>query len=321
MDAVEIVPETAVSGSVVVAPATGFTTLTESKTSTDDDTEPEMDDELRREFEEVERQIQLRRQELERIERERAKERRRLELQRQLEDRRAMLDRLTREIETPIAPVTQSTARAAPAIATAPTVAPVMAVPRTPATPHETVLDSIIRTLDAGFTRDISRREFDEAASWMYEISGITFSFDDMNEEARKNLVDRYRASTGRRVETAISDLLRPGGRLGAVGSAGSIGAVGTAGAAGGAVGAVGGAASSGADGAPPAHSPHHDPSLDPVGAPPLNVAFKQGYAYTADQILHRGFRGSLGLPSADIPIHYSKLTGNMARATTDYRR
>lgn len=256
-----------------------------SDTETVSDEAAEAEAELQRQMEEIERAIQLRRHELEQKTREREREQRRRELEAQLEERKRMLEHLTRTLEDE--PVEIPPPKPAPTSAAAAAVAvSSSSVARKPELVASSTVENLLRTVDLAITGDEERREFNEASDWMFEVSRVRLKFDDMTTDARKLLIDRYYKTTGltRRTPFVETPVIVP---------------------------------------SVPVKSSTFGVADEPAppSANPMNVAFHKGYLKEPDQILAKTMKGALGAPSADIPIHFSKLKGVMSRSTTDVRR
>lgn len=266
-------------------------TLVDAETERSDaetvsDEAAEAEAELQRQMEEIERAIQLRRHELEQKTREREREQRRRELEAQLEERKRMLEHLTRTLEDESAEIPPpkpipTSAAAAAAVSSSSVVA------RKPELVASSTVENLLRTVDLAITGDEERREFNEASDWMFEVSRVRLKFDDMTTDARKLLIDRYYKTTGLTRRTPFVE--NPVTAFPSL----------------------------------PVKSPTFGVADEPAppSVNPMNVAFHKGYLKEPDQILAKTMKGALGAPSADIPIHFSKLKGVMSRSTTDVRR
>lgn len=150
-------------------------------------------------------------------------------------------------------------------------------------------VENLLRTVDSAITDDDERREFNEASEWMFEVSRVRLKYDDMTTDARKLLIDRYYKTTGtlrrapfiEKPPSAIRSLPVKSSTFGVA----------------------------------------EEPAPLAASENPMNVAFQKGYLKDPEQILAKTMKGSLGAPSADIPIHFSKLKGIQSRSTTDVRR
>jgi hypothetical protein len=259
----------------------------------EDDTEAR----LAREMEEIERQIQARRADLERIARENERKLRQREMERQLAERRAMLERLTAEIESGHVSTSDAEIRAASMSATSSSASAAASMVSSASSAPIRTVESLLATVESAIRMDDERRLFENASDWMFAASGVRFKYEDMTPEVRHAFVGRYRQAVGpAEVEAALR---RSGG-----GVATSLVAP----------------TPSSSTSASSSGSSMVVTTATPPGAETMNDALRKGYVKDPHQILSWS-KGTFGAPSADLPVHFSKLKGVMARSTADFRK